>query len=440
MKENSFLINLFARLNGENIHYSVLRNYELLPKSCGGSDLDLWVAEKDIERCILVLQNVARKTGAYLVSYTSGDFCPKYCFLSVDEGVQIDLFKGVIICKGKTLFEEDVIIKYTKDYNGIKVLDDRLGDLMALLKEILNNGRCDQKYISPLYENKEAYDVQYFNRILTVFSNVFRNAIYEAIVNENIEEVTSVLTKLGRKDLRITGRGNVFQKAVNLKRIFKPTGYTVAVLGTDGSGKSFIINSITPILNEAFHKGVKYEHMRPNLIPSIAVLTGRKDKNERVEVCSNPHASKPSGFIGSLVRLSYYWIDYTWGYFRKVYLDKTFKSHVWIFDRYYYDYYIDQTRSGIKLPSWIVKFYGLSVPSPDITICLGGDPQKIYERKPETSLEEVQRQTYILKKFAESHKATVWVDTTVKPEESISASMRYIVDMMGTRYKDTVIL
>jgi N-acylglucosamine 2-epimerase len=51
-------------------------------------------------------------------------------------------------------------------------------------------------------------------------------------------------------------------------------------------------------------------------------------------------------------------------------------------------------------------------PAPDLILCLGGDPEKIYAGKPETSLEEVQRQMSALKKFcADNHKA-VWIDTT----------------------------
>ena len=159
--------------------------------------------------------------------------------------------------------------------------------------------------------------------------------------------------------------------------------------------------------------------MRPNYLPSLAVAMGKKKADEPTGVCSNPHGSKPSGFIGSLIRLTYYWIDYTWGYFKKVFLDKAFKTHVWLFDRYYYDYYIDQRRARLNLPSWIIKLYGLFVPAPDLTICLGGDPEKIYARKPETSLEEVKRQTKVLKEFASTHKKAVWVDTTTTPEESI---------------------
>lgn len=434
MSQNVFLLEFFSGLNKKNINYVVLRNYQSLPNNCGGSDLDLWVAEKDVDKCLHLLQEVSEKTKSNLVSYTPGKDCPKYCFLNTEFGVQIDLFKGVIICKGKALLAESDIVKNIKVFNGIRVLDDRLGDLVAFLKEIINNGKCTDKYIIPLYEHKECFGPDYFNNHLSSFSNRFKEFLFNAIENRNIEKQLEILSQMGRKDLGIFQSDSFFQKVNNLKRIFNPTGYTIAVLGTDGSGKSFIINAITPILGEAFHNGIKYEHMRPNYMPSIAVLTGRKEKSERAEVCSTPHASKPSGFIGSMIRLSYYWLDYTWGYFRKVYFDKSFKTHVWLFDRYYYDYYLDQRRARLNLPNWIVRFYGIFVPCPDITICLGGDPQKIYARKPETSLEEVSRQIKKIKDFSVSHKKTIWVDTTVSPEESINAVMVAIVKMMSKRY------
>ena len=115
-------------------------------------------------------------------------------------------------------------------------------------------------------------------------------------------------------------------------------------------------------------------------------------------------------------------------------MDKAFKTHLWLFDRYYYDYYIDQRRARLHLPNWIIKLYGIFVPSPDLTLCLGGDPEIIYARKPETSLEEVKRQTTILHKFCNKHKNAVWIDTTMKPEDSIKAAMAAIVSMISTRF------
>ena len=176
--------------------------------------------------------------------------------------------------------------------------------------------------------------------------------------------------------------------------------------------------------------------MRPNHIPSLAVFMGKKKADEPSTVCSDPHGSKPSGFVGSLSRVSYYMVDYTWGYFRKVFLDKAFKTHVWIFDRYFYDYLIDPRRARVSLPRWILKSFAFIVPTPDIILCLGGNPQKIYERKPETSLEEVIRQTEALKKFCNNNKKAVWVDTTTTPQESVDCAMDAIMAMMESRFSN----
>jgi len=196
----------------------------------------------------------------------------------------------------------------------------------------------------------------------------------------------------------------------------KRNNIIIVVEGTDGSGKSFIINSITPWLEKLTGKDVIYYHLRPNLLPEIGVLLGKRASQDANQVNSNPHSKKQSGLIGSLFRWCYYLIDYTLGYFINVFCSG---KNIFIFDRYYYDYYIDQKRSRTNLPYWILKLGEWLVPSPTISLCLGGDPEKIYARKPETSLEEVKRQTNILKNFCKQKKNAVWIDTTLQPEESI---------------------
>ena len=210
-------------------------------------------------------------------------------------------------------------------------------------------------------------------------------------------------------------------------------GLTVTFLGTDGSGKSTIIDNITPFLNEAFHGKVYYEHMRPNFIPSIARLFGKNDI-QNVPV-TNPHGSSISGFWGSFFRWAYYLLDYTFGYYIKVFPKKVFKSCVWIFDRYYHDYLIDPKRARIKLPIWILKFGQLLIPELDVIICLGADPAIIHSRKPELPLVEIERQVKELKEFSEKHKRAVWVDTDTTIEESRDAALHHIVKVMAKRFK-----
>jgi thymidylate kinase len=78
------------------------------------------------------------------------------------------------------------------------------------------------------------------------------------------------------------------------------------------------------------------------------------------------------------------------------------------------------------------------VPKPDLIICLGGDPHKIYERKPETSIEEVTRQIDALNTFCMKKKNAVWVDTTQPIEKSVNDVMAAIVEMMSKRFVNTL--
>ena len=210
-------------------------------------------------------------------------------------------------------------------------------------------------------------------------------------------------------------------------------------MGTDGSGKSAIIDAITPWLNEAFHNGVKYNHFRPGLLPDIGVVFGKRKANApRPKVVDNPHSCKPSGFFGSMLRLLYYLLDYSIGYMKLIWPQVAMHTKVYIFDRYYYDYYIDPQRSLISLPHWILRMGEVLVPNPDILLCLGGNPEKIYARKPETSLEEVKRQTEELRDFAAKRKNAVWIDTTKPIEESVADAKSAILKMMSTRFKNVL--
>lgn len=432
MKENKFYISFFNILNKKGIKYSVLRNYKSLPLNTGGSDLDLWVAHEDGTKTIEILKTVTIETNSKLVSVLEDNKCPKYCFLNTEYGAQIDLFLGDIPYQHNTMIEAKVVENSRRLYNNIWVMDDTLSDLIALLKEIINNGRVQEKYIIPIEKNKNTYTEDYLKSKLTLFSPLFISLLSSSIKNSSIQINTKQIHRLGRSSL---GKKYTINSLKKLWRIAHPPGYVIAVLGTDGSGKSTIIDAITPIVEEAFHKGIIYNHLRPNWLPELGVLLGKKKKTDKTIIVSNPHAEKASGIVGSLMRWFYYLQDYIWGYLRIIWPVIHTKAKVFIFDRYYYDNYIDQRRARTSLPRWVFKIGELFVPRPDLILCLGGDPAKIYERKPETSLEEVTRQTNVLKTFCSSKKNAVWIDTTIAPEKSIDTAMKAIVEVMSKRFK-----
>ncbi|WP_129619062.1 P-loop NTPase family protein [Bacteroides stercoris] len=435
MKNNKFIINLFSLFNKEDIEYCVLRNYQFLPKHTGGSDIDLWVSTKDVPRLYTILEEVKNETKSYLVSYLIDTHCPKVCYLNEKEGCQIDIFKGNIYYQNNIMISEQSIKTNITYYKDIKILDDCFANIIAFLKEIMNNKRCDDKYITPIYANKDVYKKEYLQAKCPLFSPLFIEKFYDAIQKENLTKHTTILYQLAKKT--IIKKSISFNKIRKMKRLFQKPGYVIAVLGTDGSGKSTIINAITPIINEAFHKSVIYNHLRPNVLPELGILLGKKKKTDKTIIVTNPHSQEPSGLIGSIFRWGYYLLDYTLGYMKSVFPQIRTKSKVFIFDRYYYDYYIDQRRSRISLPHWILRLGECLVPTPDIILCLGGDPKKIYSRKPETSLKEVIRQTYVLQEFCHNHRKAIWIDTTTTPQESMNTTMEAIVKMMAHRFEHT---
>ena len=432
---NNFLSQFFNTLNTQDIQYSVLRNYQQLPQSTGGSDLDILINKKDATHFISIISEISNKYGGDIISIIPSDICPRICVLGnkiKGWGVMIDLHYDEISYRGYTILSNKNIWINTFQYNNqISALNKKADGLIGLLKELLNNGTCDEKYFNT-FKNSS-------------LDEIFLNEVFKDIQKP---KVVSLLMSIENKDYSkctinelVKGLNKFFPKKridivfilFKLLRLFNQPGYSIAFLGTDGSGKSTIIENIKPILNNAFHKAVYYEHMRPNKLPSIARLFGRNEEfNTPV---TNPHGSSSSGFFGSLLRWLYYTLDYTFGFYLKVWPKKAIRSCVWIFDRYYYDYLIDPKRGRISLPRWLLKVGQLIIPEPDLILCLGTDAASIHKRKPELTLKEVERQVLELREFCDAHKRAVWIDTGKDIETSSNDALEVIITMMSKRFE-----
>ena len=427
------LVELFEELNKKNIQYAVLRNYKELPQSTGGSDIDIWVKAEDCQRFYDIVNSIAIKHQGSLVSYIWKRHEPKICYLGPDWGMQFDVYTGLVPIGDFVFYTGDIIENHIVYHHGVKVLDEKWCAIESLLKEILNTGNCDkkEKYYNDASKALGTISEKELKDGLPMFSDNYRNILKRVGREEKSQELISLLYKEGLKELKNKVPGCFFDKFLKFKRIFRRPGYMIAILGTDGAGKSAIYNTIYPHLEAAFHSKLYYRHLRPDMLPDIAELFGKRKKSDRPEVCENPHAKKSSGLVMSLVRVLYYLHDYIWGYWLNIWPKISTQSAVFVMDRYYYDYYIDQSRSRTSLPNWIIRFFDFWVPSPDIIIGLGGDPEKIFARKPETSIKEVTRQTEALKAFCNRRRNAFWVNTT---ENDVDTSARMVLKLISERF------
>ena len=436
--KEEFLRQLFGRFESEHLDYFVMGEYLALPVDTDGSDIDILVSSSDADTLQILMMEIATDNGLVLASNYKNDDVVMYRFITSDWGVQIDILVGGVFYRGTPYYPLHRLKNHIVLHNGIRVLERQYGFYFDFFKEMLHKGHAKPKYceafLSAVKEDAEKVKEEVtFCYSLATWNMVSQLHSAEQL-NSSGRQIRSLLLQ-SMKSTSFFMRKIVYQ-CKRLGRLFQPRpGYVIVVEGTDGSGKSAIINAITPWLNEGFHNSVVYSHLRPHLLPDIAVLFGKRDANEKVEVVNHPHAGTTSGFAGSLVRWLYYMHDYTWGYLIKVWSHIRIRSYVYIFDRYYYDYYIDPRRSSTKLPYQILRLGEFVIPNPDIILCLGGDPEKIYARKPETSLEEVTRQTKELKRFAAKRNNAYWIDTTKLMEESVYDAKSAIFDVLSKRFQ-----
>lgn len=220
-----------------------------------------------------------------------------------------------------------------------------------------------------------------------------------------------------------------FHKEV-VRRLHRPRASMLAVVGPDGSGKSTFVEAFQKELENILVRdpeGFCVLHFRPNIFPNIKKLLGGKKYDETKEEFTSPHRAKPAGFVGSIIRIVYYWLDYVVGYWVRV-RSKCVAGKIFIFDRYFYDFIADPYRARINLPVWLRLLFLKLTPQPDIVFFLNCDAKTIYTRKQELELNEIERQLCVYRKLANNSRRFVILDAGKSAEELCATAVRQVIE------------
>ncbi len=208
-----------------------------------------------------------------------------------------------------------------------------------------------------------------------------------------------------------------------LRRILRPAGLTVAVLGPDGAGKTTLIERLIPILAPAFRRSRRF-HLRPQLIA----------RGRAAGPVENPHAEPARGAAASAAKVALFALDFLLGHAVRIWPLKL-RSTLVVFDRHYHDLLADPARYRYGAPRWVASLGALFVPRPDLWIVLDAPPATVQARKSEVGEAETARQRAAYRALARRlGPAAVVVDADQPPDRVAADAAGAVLDHLAARF------
>lgn len=411
----AFLVELKER----KIDYILLNGYEDIAANINDSDIDILLKRKDFLIINKLLKEICKSKDWRIIQVFHHDIYAKNIFLynnHSQEILNLDIY-GSLSRLQVPLFTEKELFYKVMSYNGFKVLNKGHEFVYYLIKKLDKNELTQEKfqYLKEIFSSDQeqciALTKKYFSQTHSIIENSFQSGNKELINRKKILEDFSKKRSLALKC-------NIKNFVRFLKRIIKPTGLVMAFLGSDGSGKSTIIEIIKSS-NLPFRR-FEYFHLKPI-----------KSKQSSDPV-SNPHEKPVYSSSKSYLKLLYLVVQYNLGWIKNIIALKI-KSTLVVFDRYYDDLLVDPKRfrygGKISIAKWVKSFF----PQPDIVFVLTTSPKIIYKRKQEVEMNELTRQIEEYNSLSNS-KNYYLIDVDNAPKEIASEVIKVLANRLSSRY------
>lgn len=385
----------FARLSQHGISFAVLRNVDEIAAG-EAHDVDMTVDATRLAEAAVCLQQAAQERGWKLHGRSGclsdsihtksfhycliGDDGEPPVMLHLDFCLSLPWGGHVLIPNAKMIADID-----RENYRYPHV-NPAVEAIYGIFNRLLYTGRIKDRYKQRVQE--------LFGQHIAAIENLLGSFLSAENVKRLMTDVAagdwSAVERL-RPDFirdvrRMAPSCKMWLYLHMLEKAWRRPGCVVAIEGTDGSGKSTIIEHLPQVLQRSFSADmVDYYHWRPQFI------CGEKKANDRPVVITEPHKKRPHGRLISLIKLAVCVVDYVLGYCLRVRWQAA-RGRMVVFDRYYYDFYLDPLRYRMSVGKGWLRFMQLFVPSPDVTLVLTGAAEPIWQRKKELSLSEVQQQ------------------------------------------------
>ncbi len=189
-----------------------------------------------------------------------------------------------------------------------------------------------------------------------------------------------------------------------VRRIARPTGLHMIVVGPDGSGKSTVAQELLTDCGRLFRRQT-HVHWRPGVLPRLGGLIGRAPSD-----ASEPHSRTAHGKVLSHLLLGYYWLDFFLGSWLQLQAVRI-RTGLVIQERGWWDMAVDPLRYRLSPCPRTVMLLGKLLPRPDVLVVLESDANVLHSRKPELPVDELQRQLSAWRDIAPRVGKAIYQDT-----------------------------
>lgn len=392
MKIDEFLMSFFGSMGIQEIKYCVLRNHENLPEWNDGKDIDILIDADKVNSVLNILRSMdgVMVTGVLQRAYVWSVFIYGVSW-GERTAIEIDLVTK-LSWKGLTYLEErDVLASvYTPKGkpNYIKVPQPYDEAIVSLMANYLLCGAIKERYFDKINQYITKYKKETISRLSVSFGDVCAQEICDAITNRDMVRLNKNLINVKKEIVTnklyknpVDGVKNIFLHYVREAQILisRRSMFVLVVLGPDGAGKTTVLNSIESITSQLYSE-IRVKHLKPTLF--------MKKRIEDRGVVTDPHATPVRGWFMSNVKIMA-WLIESW-------ISSFFTTNknlsLQIYDRYYYDIFIDPVRYRFGGSKFFAKIIGKMIPEPDLILVLTASPEIIQSRKQEVTIEETRRQ------------------------------------------------
>jgi thymidylate kinase len=427
----NFLLRLFELLDEHRVGYCVLHSWEKLPDELP-NDLDLAVLKVDRSKLLLVFSGL-RADGYFPIQTlnhsANGNFFV-FCWTQPD-GVKTAAVDIVSEHRrgGMRLARAEEMVANRERCGAFWAASAQIEFAYLLAKKSFKR-KASESQSRRLTFLVQKLGISLAEELASGFlpADSYKQAVASCSDGSTQEFLRDGRKALWRRSLSRPWKAVPYfarEGARLVRRWFRPTGVTVAILGPDGVGKSSVITGLVKNLDVAFWRRHRVFHWRPNIIAPKPDLGPDP----------NPHGKSPRGSITSMVYLAGFFLDYLVGY---VFVLRPLraKSNLLLFDRYFHDALVDPQRYRYGGPKWFAERLARMVPEPDLVILLDAETATILGRKAELPGHEIERQrkAYQALRFGHAVKVTIKTDDNV--DDSVCGAAAAVAEYMTKRFDE----